>query len=106
MSTRSNRWKALERDVASALGGRRVLRDLYESQPDVAVDAGPYHFLVECKAWAKFAHHRLLETCRQKYCNRGETPALATRERGGRTYITVDANVFAELLQTVRQVGG
>ena len=108
--TASHRWKQLERDVAAMFGGRRIhrqidlLRRTFESAPDVQVDAGPYRFLVECKAWKKFTHHRLLRTCREKYCNRGETPALATRERNGRTYITVEADVFAELLQAAREV--
>jgi hypothetical protein len=106
----SHRWKQLERDVAAMFGGVRVhrqidlLRRTFESAPDVVIDAGPFRFLVECKALKKFTHHRLLRTCRDKYCNRGEVPALATREHNGRTYVTIEAGVFAELLRAAREL--
>jgi len=102
-AARSQRWKALERDVAQTLGGVRVHRQLYEKAPDVIVEVAGQRLVVECKAHARFKHHALIETARSKYCHKGEAPALATRERNGRTYVTVGIDLFQKLLEQVRE---
>jgi len=104
MST-STRWKALERDVAEVLGGRRIHRrwDLFESAPDVVVE--DFGIIADCKAYRRFAHHTLLDTVAQKYCNENETPALVTKAHGQHgAYITVPLEFFRQLLAEIRTV--
>jgi len=100
----SKRWKDLERTVAKALGGRRIVReDFFESAPDVVVD--DFRIVCECKAHKRFSHHSLLDKSRDKYCRPGEVPALATKAEGQRgAYITVPLEWLAAILNRVRQM--
>jgi hypothetical protein len=100
---RSARWKALERDAAEALGGQRVHRDwlAFEKAPDVLVP--DMDWLCECKAYAKFSHHRLLETAQRKYAGPGEQVVLVTREPSRPAYATLPLSVLAELVSAYRQ---
>ena len=98
---RSERWKALERAAAGKLGGRRIHRlDFYESSPDVVVeDLG---IIAECKAHKRFSFHRHLEQA-AKYCRKGETPVLVTKEAGQRgEFCTVPLDWLADILDKVR----
>lgn len=102
MNKRSQAWKALERETAKELGGKRVVRGDYgESDVDVKLDMA---FLkVDCKYRQSHAHHSLLEGIRQKYCGPGERPVLVTKGRrqvGSCT--TVDTTFFALLLDCLR----
>ena len=102
-TNRSTRWKDLERTVAAALGGRRIVRqDLFESAPDVVItDAG---LLAECKAYRKFKHHSLLETAQRKYGHLGKTVILVTKaERQVGACATVPLSFLADLLNEVRE---
>jgi len=73
----------------------------FESCPDVEVsDMG---WIVDCKAWAKFAHVKLIETVKDKYCGPGEVPMLICREPRGEVYATIPLATLAELLDEIRQ---
>lgn len=98
----SARWKELERTAARKLGGRRVHRRLFEKAPDVLVPE--FGLIVECKAYAKFAHHTLIETAQGKYAEPGETVALVTKAEGQRgEYVTLPLDYVASLLDQVRE---
>jgi len=105
MAKRSDRWKQVERDAAEVLGGVRVLRggDFSESDVDVAIHDLP-ELKVDCKAYARFAHHSLLEEVRRKYCtSEGDVPVLVTkhsRQKGAN--VTVPISFFADLLDSHR----
>ncbi len=103
MSSRSSRWKDLERHTAAALGGERVTTpwDLFQSRPDVLVcDFG---LVCDCKAYNRFAHHRLMENIKAKYCKPGEVPVLVTKEAGQHgAFATVPLEFLAELLNSER----
>ena len=106
-SSRANRvsraaWEELEADTAKLLGGTRVRRDwsLFESAPDVEVP--DFNMVCECKAYHRFSHHRLLETCKRKYCGSAEVPALVTRRPSGRPVISLPLDFVAGLLNEVR----
>ena len=105
MNRQSERWKQLERDAARALGGRRVLRrwDLFESAPDVIIEAAGFRIVADCKAYRRFAHHSLLEEVQRKYCNPGEVPILVTKHSGQMgANVTVPMEFFARLLNELR----
>ena len=80
MTTHSRRWKALEIRAAESLGGERVTTPwfLFQERPDFIV--ADFAMIGDCKAYARFAHHRLLENIQAKYCNPGDTPVLVTAE--------------------------
>ena len=103
MPKQSQRWKALEKATAEALGGRRIRRrwDLFESAPDVVVtDSG---IIAECKTRKRFSHHGLLEEARRKYAQNGETVILVTKaEKQVGAYATVPLDFFAALLNQAR----
>jgi hypothetical protein len=103
MTRRSERWKALEREAAETLHGRRVLRrwDLFETAPDVLVE--DFRLVIDAKAYKKFAHHTLMATITRKYCGPGETPVLVTKaERMRGAYATVPLEFLARLLDELR----
>ncbi len=101
-TTRSQRWKDLERTAARKLGGRRIIRaDFYESAPDVLVD--DFHLVVDAKAHARFSHHTLLDAIQKKYCDEGQTPVLVTKHEGQHgEYVTLPLNTLAALLREIR----
>jgi hypothetical protein len=95
-------WQELEHDTAELLGGKRIVRDwsAFESAPDVEVP--DFSLVCDCKAYQRFSHHTLLETCKRKYCGPTEVPALVTRRPGGRAAITLPLDFFAGLLNEIR----
>lgn len=103
MSKRSTRWKDLERKVADTLNGIRVVEDwtLFRQRPDVIVQLPDNRkMIVECKAYQKFAHHTLIEGCRDKYCTATDIPALATKAAGQHgEFITIPLEFLAQLLK-------
>ena len=101
-TTRSTRWKDLERTAARKLGGRRIVRaDFFERAPDVLVP--DFNLVVDAKAHAIFAHHTLLDTIRQKYCHEGQVPVLVTKHAGQHgEYATLPLNTLAALLREIR----
>lgn len=108
MATQSQRWKALEKAAAAKLKGRRVHRrwDLFEPAADVLDIAGFPQFTADAKAYQRFSHHSLLETIRRKYCREGDKrPLLITKAEGQiGECVTMDLDVFADLLNEVRRL--
>lgn len=106
MPKQSQRWKQLERDTAEALGGRRVVRggDFSVSDVDVIVEDLP-HLKVDCKAYAKFAHHTLVDEIRERYCKaESDEPVLVTKgSRQTGANVTISLAHFSELLRVYRQ---
>lgn len=102
MTVHSRRWKALELRAAEMLGGQRVTTPwfLFQERPDFVVD--DFSLIGDCKAYARFAHHRLLEAVRSKYCSPGDTPVLVTAEPNKPPLATVPLEALAGLLNQVR----
>jgi hypothetical protein len=106
--SRSQAWKNAERQLATILGGQRVLRgaDFSESDVDVVVADMPF-LKFDSKYRARHSHHSLLEEIRTKYCKQTyDIPVLFTkarRQQGG--CITIDADFFAFLLNCMRWSG-
>ena len=102
----SRRWKDLERMAAEALGGERVTVpwQLFKARPDVVAPLPEGRLVVECKQYARHAHHRHIEKCVSLYCDHaGDVPCLVTRENGsGKAFITVPLSFLAELLNARR----
>ena len=98
----SKRWKDLERLAAEALGGERVVTpwQLFKARPDVVAPLPEGRLIVECKQYARHAHHRFLEKCTSLYCDHtGDIPCLITRENGhGEAYASVPLDFFSKLL--------
>lgn len=98
-------WAELEEMAASKLGGRRVQRriELFEPAPDVLVEDFP-EMVVDAKLRARFAHHRLVATIREKYCTDEEVPMLITKVRNeAEIYATVPLAWLGGLLNEIRQ---
>ena len=95
-------WQELEDTTAELLGGKKIVRDWssFESAPDVEVP--DFNLVCDCKAYQRFSHHTLLETCKRKYCGRAEVPALVTRRPSGRPVISLPLDYFAGLLSEIR----
>lgn len=88
---RSQAWKALEREAARELKGKRVCRgaDFSKSDTDVELDGLP-HLKVDGKYRVRHAHHSFLEEIRQKYCGPNDIPVLVTKshkQRGSNSTI-------------------
>lgn len=103
MSKRSQAWKALEREAALVLGGKRVVRgDWGESDVDVRTE---YPALkVDCKYRQSHSHHSLLKGIEKKYCKSiGDHPVLVTKHRGQvGCNVTVGSELFGILLDALR----
>lgn len=101
----SQAWKALEREAAEALGGKRVSRgdDFSRSDVDVVVPDFPL-LRVDCKYRKAHAHHSLLDEVVEKYCPTDEQiPVLVTkhhRQQGAN--VTITLVFFASLLDNTR----
>ena len=101
-------WKQLERDIAEALGGKRVLRGADFSQPGIDVEVAD---MPELKIDAKYRsspwkHHGPLKECRAKYC---ATPAdiavvvtKTKREQGA--VVSMSLADFATLVNAIRSL--
>lgn len=103
MGKRSQAWKALEREAALVLGGKRVVRgDWGESDVDVKTEFP--RLKVDCKYRQSHAHHSLLEGIRKKYCRHPQDKAvLVTKHRNQhRINITVDGELFGLMLDCFR----
>ena len=95
-------WEDLESDTAELLGGKRIVRDLASFESAADVEVHDFSLVCDCKAYQRFSHHTLLETCKRKYCGSTEVPALVTRRPGGRAAITLPLDFFAGLLNDIR----
>lgn len=95
----------LERHVAEALGGERrtVAWDLFTVRDDVFLPDYP-NLRIDAKSRATFAHHRLFEAVRAKYCAPADTPILATRARGGEALAVMPLDFLGDLLSAVRRL--
>jgi len=105
MSKRSQAWKALEREAAQLLGGKRVVRgDWGESDVDVKTEFP--RLKVDCKYRQSHAHHALLTGIKKKYCKESsERAVLVTKHKGQPgCNVTVDGYTFAALLDCFRVV--
>ncbi len=103
----SDAWKALERDVAKKLGGKRKLRGADFSQKDTDVELPDFpHWKLDAKYRASHAHHTFLREVRKKYCHgKLDVPVLITkgrREHGA--VVCMDLDDFANLIGALRGV--
>jgi hypothetical protein len=105
LSKQSQAWKNLERQIAKALNGKRVLRgaDFSVSDTDVEIPDFP-HLKIDAKYRVKHAHHSLLEEIQQKYCSEPHTvPVLITKHHNQNgACVTIPLDYFAQLLETAR----
>lgn len=103
MSKRSQAWKALERETARTLGGKRVVRgDWGESDVDVKTE---YPALkIDCKYRQSHAHHKLFKEIDKKYCvNLADHVVLVTKHANQVGFnVTVNAHLFGILLDCLR----
>ena len=99
---RSRRWKVLEQRTADMLKGERVTTPwfLFEERPDFVVK--DFSMVGDSKAYARFAHHRLLEAVQSKYCQPGDTPVLVTAEPHKPPLATLPLDALAGLLDRIR----
>lgn len=107
MRKRSQQWKALEREAARELRGKRVHRgaDFSESAVDVELEELLAHLKVDGKYRVKHAHHSFLEEVRKKYCGPHDVPILVTkhhRQRGA--VVSCPLEFFGLLLDAYRAV--
>lgn len=103
MSRRSQAWKALEREAAKLLGGKRVVRgDWGESDVDVRTEYSALK--VDCKYRQSHAHHALLKGIEKKYCTYdNHRPVLVTKHaRQPGCNVTLTGDTFATLLDCLR----
>jgi hypothetical protein len=106
MAKQSQAWKNLERQVAKALGGKRVLRGANFSVEDVDVKLEDIPFIrIDAKYRKKHAHHTLMAEIKTKYCQEdGQIPVLVTKHHNqDGAYVTVDLEFFAILLMAFRK---
>lgn len=104
----SQAWKNLERRVAEALGGKRIVRgnNFAVSDIDVKVPDFP-HLAIDAKyrRAQPWKHHAFVEEIAKKYCGKGEltTPVLVTKSGGERgEYVTLRLQDYAALLNAIR----
>lgn len=100
---RSERWKTLERDVAAALGGRRIVEPwfLFRERPDVVKDLpNGGRLIIDCKAFKKSAANTLLESTKAKYCTAPDDIPVAIIKTPGRSMAVaiIPLDFLAELL--------
>lgn len=71
---------------------------------DVIIDDLP-HLKVDCKAYAKFAHHTLFDGIRERYCkSEDDEPVLITKgSRQSGANVTISLTHFSTLLDVFRQ---
>lgn len=104
----SQAWKKLERDVAKALGGERILRGDDFSKKDVDVRVSDFESLqIDAKYRQRWAHHRFLDEVESKYCDTkaGHMPILVTKhllQRGA--CVTLRLEHFGCILDVVREL--
>ncbi len=107
MAKQSGAWKALEREVAKALRGERVLRggDFSKADIDVRVPDMP-GLQIDAKYRQKWGHHRFLAEVVRKYCRSSDDmPVLVTktpRQRGA--VVVMDLEHFGALLDVIREM--
>lgn len=104
---RSEAWKALERQVAKALKGERILRGADFSKKDVDVRVADFPGLqIDAKYRAKWHHHGFLADIIRKYCqNADDMPVLVTKHKNQLGAVVVmDLNHFGALLDAIREL--
>jgi hypothetical protein len=101
-------WKTLERQTATKLYGRRILRlaapePSFLSCPDVELPEFP-GLKIDAKYRARWSHHSFLETILRKYCKQPwHEPVLVTKARGQRgAYVTIRLEFLARLLSNCK----
>lgn len=108
MARQSTAWKNLERQVAKALGGRRISRgdDFARVDVDVVLDDLP-ELRIDAKYRTKHAHHTFMKELVRKYCSdEGHEPVLATKHHNQESaFVTVRLEFFAFLIDVLRQYG-
>ncbi len=102
----SQAWKQLERDIAEALGGKRVLRgaDFSESAVDVVIPDFP-NIKIDAKYRSSpWKHHGPLKECRNKYCVTDVDVALVVTKTGREhgAVVCMSLGDFAGMLDTLR----
>lgn len=104
MTRQSQAWKAHERAIAAALGGRRISRGDDFSRVDVDVVVDDFPFLrIDGKYRQRHAHHQLLTEIRKKYCEPGDMPVLVTKQaREHGAVVSVSLEDFGRLLDMAR----
>ncbi len=105
MAKRSNAWKALEREAAALLRGKRVVRGDYGAS-DTDVKTEFPHLKIDCKYRQSHAHHALLDGIKKKYCRElQDKPVLVTKHhRQPGCNVTIDGGYFSLLLDCYRVV--
>ena len=106
---RSGAWKDLERSTARALGGQRILRgdDFRKSVPDVFVADRP-RWKVDCKYKSSgWAHHKILDEVRRKYCAPGDVGIIVTKSGGQKgAVVSMALEDFVLIVAALRGSGG
>lgn len=101
-------WKNLERQVAKALKGRRVLRgsDFSHSDVDVILDDLP-ELRLDAKFRVKHSHHKFMRELVARYCQApGQEPVLITKTHHQKSaFVTIRLELFALLVDALRYVG-
>lgn len=100
----STSWKGLEREVAEALGGKRISRGDNFAREDVDVEVLDFPLLkIDAKYRNKHTHHTFVFEIIRKYCNESEWPVLVTKHKSQTScYVTVPIELFAALLNIAR----
>ncbi len=106
MARQSQAWKALERQTAEALRGKRVLRGANFAESDVDVQIADLPFLrVDCKYRVRHSHHSLAQEIVDKYCAAGDIPVLVTKSHNQvGAFATIPLEFLATLLDAVRKL--
>lgn len=104
----SQAWKQLERDIAEALGGKRILRGADFSQKGVDVEVPDFKQLkIDAKYRSSpWKHHGPLKECGVKYCAEPTDIALVVtktkREHGA--VVSMSLADFATILGAIRHL--
>jgi len=97
----SNAWKALEREAARELGGKRILRgaDFSVSSPDIFISDHP-ELKIDCKYRQRHAHHKTFKEIKKKYCKEEkDIPVLITKQAREEGFlVTITSSYFNDLL--------
>ena len=103
-------WKNLERKVAKALGGERIIRagDYSQKTYDVNVPDFPELKIDSKYRTSGWKHHTYLQEIEEKYCHSDrDVPVLVTKNKGETgEYVTMKLEHFADFLEYYRRAYG
>ena len=105
----SKQWKALERDTAKVLKGKRVSRGYDFGISDIDVDIPDFpSFKVDTKRRKKAQVLSLYKLVKKKYCNKPTDDAvLVIREHNSKLKLAViDLELLGKFLDYIRETGG